>query len=101
MQRCFKYHKDSILGFIIHGGLLSVRLTHRMTYLCRSVNMLSTDRLVYEDTRGERCGGRQNKSGPKCRNSRHRLKPVLPFAGMFLAGQLRCVAYMALLVSPA
>src|SRR5260370_757631 len=24
-----------------------------MTYLCRSVNMLSTDRLVYEDTRGE------------------------------------------------
>src|SRR5260370_41216561 len=37
----------------------------------------------------------------KCRNSSHRLKPVLPFAGMFLAGQLRCVAYMALLVSPA
>src|SRR5258708_2309058 len=38
-QRCFKRTEDQILGFIVHGGLLSMWLRRRMTHLRRSVNI--------------------------------------------------------------
>jgi hypothetical protein len=37
-ERSFKYAENEILGFIVHGGLLSIRLRIRLTHLRRSVN---------------------------------------------------------------